>query len=40
MCCCVIKIKGYAKPIEHQFKKHIEYDRINENKVNPNGKHQ
>jgi hypothetical protein len=36
----LIEIKGYTKPIEHQFKKHMGYDGMNEDKVNPNGIHQ
>jgi hypothetical protein len=36
----LIEIKGYTKPIEHQFEEHMEYDDMNEDKVNPNGKHQ
>jgi hypothetical protein len=30
--------KGYAKPIERQFKEHMEYDGMNEDAINPNGK--
>jgi hypothetical protein len=26
----LIKIKGYAKLVEHQFEKHMEYDDMNE----------
>jgi hypothetical protein len=36
----LIEIKGYTKPIEHQFKKHMGYDGRNEDEVNPNEKHQ
>ncbi len=36
----LIEIKRYAKSIEHQLEEHIEYDGMNENEVNPNGKHQ
>jgi len=36
----LIKIKGYMKLVEHQHEKHMEYDGMNEDKVNPNGKHQ
>jgi hypothetical protein len=32
--------KGYAKPIEHQLKEHMEYDGMNEDVINPNGKSQ
>ncbi len=39
MCCYVIKIKGYAKPIDHQLEEHMEFDCMNDDKVNPNGKH-
>ncbi len=35
----LIEIKGYTKPIEHQLEEHMEYDGMNEDKVNPNGKH-
>jgi hypothetical protein len=36
----LIKIKGYAKFVEHQLKKHMEYDGMNEDEINLNGKHQ
>jgi hypothetical protein len=36
----LIKIKGYAKPAEHQLEMHMGYDGKNEHVVNPNGKHQ
>jgi len=36
----LIDIKGYAKPTEHQLKEHMEYDGMNKDEVNPNGKHQ
>jgi hypothetical protein len=36
----LIEVEGYVKSIEHQLKKHVEYDGMNENEVNPNGKHQ
>jgi hypothetical protein len=36
----LIKIKGYAKPTKHQLEKHMEYDGMNEDEANPNGKHQ
>jgi len=36
----IIKIKGYAKPVEHQLEVHTRYDGKNEDVVNPNGKHQ
>jgi hypothetical protein len=31
---------GYAKPTEHQLEENKEYDGMNEDEVNPNGKHQ
>jgi hypothetical protein len=36
----LIEIKGYAKPTKHQLEKHTEYDGMNKNDVNPNGRHQ
>jgi hypothetical protein len=36
----LIEIKGYAKFAKHQLEEHMEYDGMNEDKVNPNGKHQ
>jgi hypothetical protein len=36
----LIKIKGYAKPTEHQLEVHMEYDGKNEDTIKPNGKHQ
>jgi len=36
----IIKIKGYAKFIEIQLERHMEYDGVNEDKINLNGKHQ
>jgi hypothetical protein len=36
----LIKIKGHAKPTEHQLGAHMVYDGKNENAINPNGKHQ
>jgi hypothetical protein len=36
----VIKIKGNAKLIKHQLEKHMEYDGMNEDELNPSGKHQ
>ncbi len=36
----LIEIKGYAKLVEHQFEKHMKYDGMNKDEVNPNGKHQ
>jgi hypothetical protein len=36
----LIEIKGYAKFVKHQLEKHMEYDGMNEDKINPNGKHQ
>ncbi len=36
----LIKINGYAKFIENQLERHTEYDGMNKNKVNLNGKHQ
>jgi hypothetical protein len=36
----LIEIKGYTKLTEHQFEKHMGYDGMNKDKVNPNGKHQ
>jgi hypothetical protein len=35
----LIEINGYAKLTEHQLEKYMEYDGMNENEVNPNGKH-
>jgi hypothetical protein len=34
----LIEIKGYVKFIEHQLEEHMEYDGMNKDKVNPNGK--
>jgi hypothetical protein len=31
---------GYAKPTEHQLEENMKYDGMNEDKVNPNAKHQ
>ncbi len=36
----VIEIMRYAKLAKHQLKKHMEYDGMNEDELNPNGKHQ
>jgi hypothetical protein len=36
----LIEIKGHVKPAKHQLKKHMEYDGMNEDEVNPSGKHQ
>jgi hypothetical protein len=36
----LIEIKGYAKPTKHQLEKHMEYDGMNKDEVNPNGEHQ
>jgi hypothetical protein len=36
----LIEIKGYAKPIKHQFDTHMGHDGKNEDKINPYGKHQ
>jgi hypothetical protein len=36
----LIEIKGYVKFVKHQLEQHMEYDGMNEDKVNPNGKHQ
>jgi hypothetical protein len=36
----LIEIKGYVKFVEHQLEKYMEYDDMNEDKVNLNGKHQ
>jgi hypothetical protein len=36
----LIKIKGYIKLTKHQLEKHMEYDDMNDDKVNPNEKHQ
>jgi hypothetical protein len=33
----LIKIKGYAKLAKHQLKKHMEYDGMNKDELNPNG---
>jgi hypothetical protein len=35
----VINKKGYAKPAKHQLEEHMEYDGMNKDEVNPNGKH-
>jgi hypothetical protein len=35
----LIEIKG-AKPIKHQLEQRMKYDGMNEDEVNPNGKHQ
>jgi len=35
----LIEIKD-AKPIKHQLEKHMKYDGMNKDEVNPNGKHQ
>jgi hypothetical protein len=35
----LVKIKGYAKPIEHQLEAHMGYDDKNEDVVDPSGKH-
>jgi hypothetical protein len=34
------KIKGNAKLVKHQLEKHMEYDGMNEDELNPSGKHQ
>jgi hypothetical protein len=36
----LIKIKRHVKLAKHQLKKHMEYDGMNEDEVNPNVKHQ
>jgi hypothetical protein len=36
----LIEIMGYAKSTKHQLKEHMEYDGMNEDKINPNEKHQ
>jgi hypothetical protein len=36
----LIKINEYAKFTKHQLEGHVEYDGMNKDKVNPNGKHQ
>jgi hypothetical protein len=36
----LIEIKRYAKLTEYQLEKHMEYDGMNKDEVNPNGKHQ
>ncbi len=36
----LIDIKGYAKPIEHQLKAHMEYHGKNKEVIYPNGKNQ
>jgi hypothetical protein len=36
----VIEIMGYVKLAKHQLEKHMEYDSMNENELNPNGEHQ
>jgi hypothetical protein len=33
----VIEIKGYAKLVKHQLKKHMQYDGTNKDDLNPNG---
>jgi hypothetical protein len=33
----VIEIKGYTKLVKHQLKKHMEYDGMNEDELNPSG---
>jgi hypothetical protein len=35
----LIKINGYAKSVEHQFERHMEYDGMNKDDINLNGKH-
>jgi hypothetical protein len=35
----LIKINKYAKLAKHQLNKHMEYDGIKKDKVNPSGKH-
>jgi hypothetical protein len=34
-----INIKGYAKLAKHHLEEHMEYDGLNKDEVNPNGKH-
>jgi hypothetical protein len=36
----LVRIKGYAKPIECQFKAHMGYDGKNKDRVDLSGKHQ
>jgi hypothetical protein len=36
----LVKIKGYAKPIEHSLEAHMVYDGKNEDVINSNGKYQ
>jgi len=36
----LIKINKYAKLTRHQLEKHMEYDGMKKDKVNPNEKHQ
>jgi hypothetical protein len=35
----LVKIKGYAKPIERQFEAHMGYDGKNEDTIDSSGKH-
>jgi hypothetical protein len=35
----LINIKGYAKLAKHHLEEHMEYDGMNKDEVNPNGKH-
>jgi hypothetical protein len=34
----LIEIKKYAKLVEYQLEEHMEYDDMNKDKINPNGK--
>jgi hypothetical protein len=36
----LIKIKWYIKTVKFQLEKHMEYDGMNKDKINPNVKHQ
>ncbi len=36
----LIKMKEYAKSVKHQLEEHMEYDGMNKEKINSNGKHQ
>jgi len=35
----LIKIKWYVKLVKFQLEEHMEYDGMNEDKINPNLKH-
>ncbi len=35
----LIEILKYAKFVEYQLEEHMEYDDMNKDKINPNGKH-